>query len=158
MTNNMDDLKQLIIIAELDGCQVREYEPYTWTTNIPWDDHPGEFLKCSGYRCKSCGDYHIGNTPYDGYCNCGINPLWLVYRPDWEWVQPKLPKSSNYLNSRDTIISVIEKQTLDVQKRLILFLLGDRLGALSEHFLIVLLSTPRQLCEALIRSVGKWKE
>jgi len=157
----MDDLKQLIIIAELDGCKVCEYEPYTWTTNIPWDEHPGEFLKCSGYRCKSCGDYHIGNEPYDGYCGCGINPLWLVNRPNWDWVQPKLPKNSNYFTSRNAIISVIMKVCNDPDKQ------REFIKCLWQTFhhpprfewaaaYAVIESTPRQLCEALIRSVSKW--
>lgn len=62
-----------------------------------------------------------------------------------------------YLTSRDAIVPVIEKCLKDPQIAHIFFLITtqDMLQAKYGH---PLFATPAQLCEALLRSVGKWKD
>lgn len=56
----------------------------------------------------------------------------------------------NYLTSYDAIIPLIQKQDWKIRNEIECKLL-DNIGSVVE-------STPTQLCEALLRSVGKWKD
>lgn len=57
---------------------------------------------------------------------------------------------SDYLTSYDAIIPLIQKQDWKIRNKIECKLL-DNIGSVVE-------STPAQLCEALLRSVGKWKD
>lgn len=56
-----------------------------------------------------------------------------------------------YLTSYDAIIPLIQKQDEETQR-----LLARRLGC--SAYRIPISVTPAQLCEALLRATGKWKE
>lgn len=74
----------------------------------------------------------------------------------------KVIEVPNYLTSRDAIIPVIEKQKNNI-KIVFSVALSEVTNALdcetlAEEQLRMILATPRQLCEALLRATGKWKE
>ena len=58
----------------------------------------------------------------------------------------------NYLTSRDAIVPVIEKQPDEIKENVC-----DCLDLSTKH-IITALATPTELCEALLKSCGKWKE
>ena len=73
----------------------------------------------------------------------------------------------NYLSSRDVIIGVIEKTNCHLRNDFIAHLwkiAGNEPSVIfwTEYnlrgFYAVIVATPRQLCEALLRATGKWKE
>lgn len=55
-----------------------------------------------------------------------------------------------YLKSRDAIVPVIEKQPMETWGEI------QRLLHIEREF--IYLATPHQLCEALLRATGKWKD
>src|ERR1017187_9642349 len=63
----------------------------------------------------------------------------------------------DYLISRDAIVPVIEKQHIGIKKRIVINL-SMKLAAHPDRDCNLLLATPAQLCEALLRATGKWKE
>ena len=70
----------------------------------------------------------------------------------------KVFELSPYLTSRDAIVPVIEKQDL-VTKSNWLYILSDMVYHQHKNtYLVSLFVTPSQLCEALLRSTGKWVE
>ena len=73
-----------------------------------------------------------------------------VPKPYW-WQHPDCDK---YLTSYDAIVPVIEKQDEWAQRHFI-----EALQDTTEEISVIklFLATPRQLCEALLKSVGKWK-
>lgn len=96
-----------------------------------------------------------------------LNPFGGMYPPN---LQPETNlnqqfKIPNYLHSRDAIVPVIEKWITDEQSKWrfitkIADITGlDRLdsGEYHEVFYLLLVS-PSQLCEALLRATGKWTE
>lgn len=77
----------------------------------------------------------------------------LAYR--WNLVGTTIykPEPPPYLTSYDAIIPLIQKQSEDMVE----IVHYELLRLLATHYLI-LLATPAQLCEALLRATGKWKE
>jgi hypothetical protein len=63
----------------------------------------------------------------------------------------------HYLTSRDAIVPVIEKQHIGIKKRIVINL-SMKLAAHPDRDCNLLLATPAQLCEALLRATGKRKE
>lgn len=69
------------------------------------------------------------------------------------WTPPpfvRFPKEPDYLTSYDAIIPVIQKQDIGVQHSISNWMIRNELS----WFTI----TPAQLCEALLKAVGKWKD
>lgn len=65
----------------------------------------------------------------------------------------------SYLTSRDAIIPVIEKLSLPEQIQLMRHLhIEFRAGVASWTDFKILTASPRQLCIALLKATGKWKE
>jgi len=74
----------------------------------------------------------------------------------WTAISSQMP---DWLNSYDAIIPLIKKQALSVQ----ISMLTNLYGRIEEKWLSVEVcclfnSTPSQLCEALLRAVGEWKD
>lgn len=75
----------------------------------------------------------------------------------------------DYLQSRDAIVSVIEKQGIAVMEGVLMQLwnIFDKTISHGTHFYgfselrkqtLIMFATPAQLAEALLRATGKWKE
>jgi len=65
----------------------------------------------------------------------------VVRRPKTDWmICPR------YLTSYDAIIPLIQKQS------------PETVNAVVEYFPSLINATPAQLCEALLRATGKWKD
>ena len=75
------------------------------------------------------------------------------------WISPdgngyeQLP---HYTTSYDAIIPLIQKQEYAIRADIFESFACDT--SWTEHALMMLGSTPLQLCEALLRATGKWKE
>lgn len=68
-----------------------------------------------------------------------------------------------YTTSRDAIVPVIEKQTEEMQLKTIYTLSKTMTHPkdwdyVTGWMLLAIKATPTQLCEALLRATGKWKE
>ena len=65
----------------------------------------------------------------------------------------------DYLHSRDAIVPVIEKQSIPIRQA-ITWTVKRHFGSeeITWQDWEYLTLTPQQLCEALLRSVGKWKD
>jgi len=67
-----------------------------------------------------------------------------------------------YLTSRDAIVPVIEKQEYNIQLRFARALAkicdADRWHEKENYAMQILKSIPCQLCEALLRATGRWKD
>jgi len=63
-----------------------------------------------------------------------------------------------YLHSRDAIIPVIEKQGPEAIKAIVGWLTPSDMSYSLDEIGQVLLSTPRQLCIALLKATKNWKE
>ena len=86
---------------------------------------------------------YFGNTEYDTE-ECWRNNLGI----------PKIHLKS-YLTSLDAIVSVIKKQSFNRKTSIDAYLTNlIRVGQIEWEWL----ATPRQLCEALLRATGKWKD
>jgi hypothetical protein len=96
-----------------------------------------------------------------------INLTHLIDRTDI-WTHPRTnihchTGEFNYLKSRDAILPVIEKQPKLVQINIVILLKdivcrgADCPPELVVNILMVL-ATASQLCEALLRATGKWKD
>lgn len=71
----------------------------------------------------------------------------------------------NYLTSRDAIIPVIEKQSFVMKTQVVDFLCELMLEEYDgsdyvrqSDVPLLLCATPSQLCQALLRATGKWKD
>lgn len=75
--------------------------------------------------------------------------------PPYEFGVVTHDKLPSYLTSLDAIVPVIEKQDEWAQRHFI-----EALQDTTEEISVIklFLATPRQLCEALLRATGKWKE
>ena len=62
----------------------------------------------------------------------------------------------NYLASYDAIMPLIQKQSRAVRSEI--FNSFDTDAGWTSQAIEMMLATPAQLCEALLRSTGKWKE
>lgn len=126
----MNPTEQIKALAELDGWEVMN-------------------------KCNEEGeDYHI-------LSNALTNVL-------SNWGEGKLEEYTNhfpdYLTSYDAIIPLIQKQSEGIKELFIkrLFLLVHQYTATTwgwgEVIQLLCDATPAQLCEALLRATGKWKE
>lgn len=91
-------------------------------------------------------------------------PAGFWKKPPGSLLQRSLPP---YLTSRGTIVPVIEKQWKNLGSNSFdgnkfsdyLRKLVDEKECCTTHTTMrVLLATPRQICEALLRATGRWKE
>jgi hypothetical protein len=84
---------------------------------------------------------------------------WDVYRKGEQHGSIYVGTLPKYLTSRDAIMPVIEKQENHVKVDLV-HQLDDGLfnNWQPSQVVAVLLSTPRQLCIALLKATGKWRE
>lgn len=93
-------------------------------------------------------------------------------KEEWEY-NPNNPAFGSllYLTSLDAIVPVIEKQPTNIKHKFVRTLWITLNGECSEHdvfneqesafvdeIIKLMLATPRQLCEALLRATGKWKD
>jgi hypothetical protein len=74
----------------------------------------------------------------------------VEFKSQWEFAHYDVSYSKPYLTSRDAIVPVIEKQTDDIKGEI-----SDWLMTRAEWLIT---ATPPQLCEALLRATGKWKD
>lgn len=64
-----------------------------------------------------------------------------------------------YLTSRDAIIPVIESQSHTIIRLVVCYLINETLpGIQIEDVALAMFTLPRQLCIALVKSTGRWKE
>lgn len=68
------------------------------------------------------------------------------------------PKPPNYLHSRDAIIPVIKKQTQHVQLGVVDELTPHKREFDGDVAVIAMTAPARQLCIALLKATGRWKE
>ena len=109
--------------------------------------------------------------PLDGWTKCACNDpecgVW--YSPTSTSDEPSLGIESDYLNDRNAIIPLIEKEILrgemeiEFSRHLHLVIFKFELNsinqlALADALRMFLYATPRQLCEALLRVLNKWKD
>ena len=82
-----------------------------------------------------------------------LDGWWKLNGPE-PWIHPDISGlfecAPDYLNSYDAIIMVIQKQDWKVSNEVECWILGE----VNDFFK----ATPRQLCEALLRTTGKWIE
>ena len=86
----------------------------------------------------------------DGWTNLEheVHPA-ITY--EWAWRDGEKHIIPPYLTSYDAIIPVVQRQTYETRQLIIRWLIY-RVG---DHYF---LSTPSQLCEALLRATENWKE
>jgi len=73
--------------------------------------------------------------------------------PNWGDSDMRYHSCEEYLTSYDAIIPLIQKQTQNISNRIYLSILERQ-----EYGMHIFSATPAQLCEALLRSTGKWTE
>lgn len=91
-------------------------------------------------------------------------------KEEWEY-NPNNPAFGSllYLTSLDAIVPVIEKQTFSIQYGMTRIIAMMRSGGDDKEYRyypqdmtfygrLCMTATPRQLCEALLRATGKWKD
>jgi hypothetical protein len=76
----------------------------------------------------------------------GTHAHWLTSTGTWLDMPP------DYLTSYDAIIPLIQKQDEGIMEQFF-----DEVGKLIKYAYFVY-ATPSQLCEALLRATGKWKD
>lgn len=102
----------------------------------------------------------IATAELDGWHNIQPNPLYPNrYAGFTKGDTHALCGIPDYLTSRDAIVPVIEKQTTIVQ----LHICDEIYRTLPSNRIYqsptkILLATPPQLAEALLRATGKWKD
>lgn len=88
------------------------------------------------------------------------DPTKQITTPFWldEHGNP-IRKFKDYLESRDAIIPVIEKQSKDIQHHIIrLAIQYNPTKHDACYFIDILIITAKQLCIALLKATGKWEE
>lgn len=91
-----------------------------------------------------------------------LNKILIAWANNNPLLQQRLREEGlDYLHSRDAIIGVIEKQPDSIKHDICVILCGNsdlRKNWESKDMRTILLATPAQLTEALLRAVGKWEE
>ena len=136
----MTTQEQIKALAELDG--------WTWHECLMSADS---------------GDPYSAKFGYTGWLHSSVN--WDAL--DWQQQQSlvdKEPEPPSYLTSYDTIIPLIQKQDKVTQCEFLAILFRFYVNN-ADHDLnymtvwpMTFALTPSQLCEALLRATGKWKE